>query len=187
MYFGLAHFLNFDTHLIDRIRQKYDPTVDLIAPHITVLFPIHDTIKKSVLATHINKILKNWPPFQIHICGLCKSWDHWLLLGIEEGNAEVKDLYHEIYSGPLVTYKRDDIDFIPHISLGLFAKQSSSYDYTNPKELIFDKHSYDNALREAESLNLNYNSVFDKLNLVILSDDFSKIDKGENFFLNEKY
>ena len=183
MHFGLVHFLNFDTYLIDQIRRKYDPTADLIAPHITILFAIPDKIKKAFLVDHIEEILKHWKSFPIHIRGFEKSWDHWLLLVLKEGNTAIKKLYHEMYSGSLLAYKRDDIQFIPHISLGLFVEEMAHYDYENPQRMKLATSKYRKALAEAKSLNLDFRSVFDRLQLIRLDDNFSQIEKGKEFFL----
>jgi hypothetical protein len=183
MYYGLCHFLNFDTHLIDQIRRKYDPTVNLIEPHIGVLFSVPGHIGEGALIEHTNTVLRSWHSFPIRIHGLLKSWDHWLLLVLEKGNAEVSGLHRDIYSGILADYRRKDIEFIPHIALGLFVEQTAAYDYKNPRQMKCDVRKYEAALREAESLGLDFDTVFDTLQLIKLSDDFSQAVKGREFSL----
>lgn len=185
MYYGLVHFPNIDTELIDHVRKKYDPTVDMIEPHITVMFPISDDIDEIELIDHISSILNKWNAFSIQIRGLIKSWDHWLFLTLEQGNDDVVRLNRDIYSGMLAKYQREDIEFIPHISLGLFTEHNDNYDFNDPKKMNLDSHKYEVALKEVESLNLDFHTDFTKLHLIKINDSFTNISKGKAFYLNK--
>jgi 2'-5' RNA ligase len=123
MYYALAHFPNMDTTHIDLIRKKYDSTAHLVASHITIMFPVPDEIGENAFIKHIESILKNWRPFPIRLNGLYKSWDNWLFLTLKDGNAEVIRLYTQIYTGISQPYLRKDLDFVPHLGLGLFVKE----------------------------------------------------------------
>jgi len=181
MYYGLVYYPDIDITPINRIRKKYDPTFNLIEPHIGVMFPVPDSVGENELISHIESVVKEWKPFSIRISGLTKSWDHWLFLTLEEGNSEVKELYNRIYTGILEKYRRDDLEFIPHIGLGLFAKESKHYDFAEPRQLDFDEQRYLIALKEAESLNLDYRCLIDKLHLLKLTNDFSAIIRSKEF------
>jgi 2'-5' RNA ligase len=183
MYNALVHFPNIDITHINLIRNKYDPTVQLIAPHITVLFPVPDEVGEKDLIKHIEGVLKPWKPFPIRINGLYKSWDNWLFLTLKDGNAEVIRLHTQTYTGILQPYRRKDMDFVPHISLGLFVKDGISYDLIRPQELDFDERKYKVALHEARDLGLDYRCVLDKLQLVKLTNDFSRIEASREFLL----
>ena len=185
MYYALVQYPNIDTERIDQIRRKYDPTVDLIGPHVTIMFPVPESVGEGALVRHIEKVLKHRQPFQVRIHGFKKSWDHWLFLTLEEGNTNVINviaLYEEIYTGILAQYRRDDIEFIPHIGLGLFVKEGAQYDLKDPKQLDFDAQRYQQALLEAQALNLDFRCQVDKLHLVKLVDDFSSITPFEVFY-----
>lgn len=184
MYYGLVYYPSFEPGLVRQIRQiraKYDPTVDLIEPHLTVMFPVPESVGEHMLIDHIQGVLQQWKPFPIHVCRTQKSWDHWLLLTLQEGNAEVIKLYGEIYTGILAEYRRDDLEFIPHIALGLFAKNAAEYDFNDPRPLEFDQRGYDQALREVEALAPDFHYVVDKLHLLKLTEDFSRIVATREF------
>jgi 2'-5' RNA ligase len=183
MYYALVHFPNIDTTHIDHIRSQYDPTAHLIAPHITVLFPVPDEVGENALVKHIEGVIKPWKPFPIRINGFHKSWDHWLFLTLEDGKAEVVRLHTEIYTGIIQPYRRKDIDFVPHISLGLFVKEGVNYDLKKPQELDFDERKYKAALQESGELGLDYHCVLDRLHLVMLMNDFSSIEVSREFLL----
>lgn len=183
MYYALVHFPNIDTSNIDKFRRKYDPTIDLIEPHITVLFPVPDTVGEKALVEHINHVLEIWVPFHIHIQGFHKSWDYWLFLTMKEGGADVMRLNREIYTGILAPYRKNDIEFIPHIGLGLFVKNSADYNFRNPQQLEFDEVKYEVALKEAKALGLDFKCTLDKLHLVNITDDFLHVEREKEFLL----
>jgi len=46
MFYALVHFPAITTTQINQLRKEYDPQVNLIDPHITLVFPI-DSIWQS--------------------------------------------------------------------------------------------------------------------------------------------
>src|SRR5262245_16696800 len=128
MFYALVHYPTIDTERITQFRRKYDPYVELIEPHITFMFLIPESIGEQRLVAHIETVLNRWEPFLIHLKRLHKSWDHCLFLTFQEGEEDAVRLFREIYTGILEEYRREDIEFIPHIGLGLFAKEDAGYD-----------------------------------------------------------
>jgi len=183
MYYGLVYFPKLEKDSINKIRQKYDPTYRIIAPHLTIMFPVPASIGKMELIKHISNILKNRKSFKIQFGDYKKSWDNWLLFTVKEGELKIKELSMEIYSGILSKYHREDIEVIPHIALGLFAKNYKEYDFENPKKLIFDKEKYRNALLEAKSTIRKFKCIVDNLDLVEANNDFTNIKTIKKFTL----
>lgn len=183
MFYALVHYPNIDTKLINDLRRKYDPQVDLIEPHITFVFLVPESVGEETLVRHIEGVLSNWRRFPIHLKGLQKSWDHWLFLILAAGNENVTRLHRELYSGVLAPYHRPDIEFVPHVGLGLFARQDSSYDIRNPRKVPLDAEKYSQALTEAQQLNLDYSCVVDRLHLLRINDDISEIVWSKEFAL----
>lgn len=181
MFYALVHYPNIDTKRINEFRRKYDPQFDLIEPHITFVFLVPDSIGEANLVHHIESVLGHWRPFPIQLKGLQKAWDHWLFLILAEGNESVARLHRELYTGILVSYRREDIQFVPHLGLGLFARQDANYDIRNPKEVCLDVEKYSQALGEAQQLGLDYRCVVDTLHLVKISDDISRIVWSKEF------
>src|SRR5437763_7326786 len=166
MVYALVYYPKIDVRCINQFRRKYDPQVDLIAPHITLMFPVPQLIARGNLVHHIDSVLRNWRSFPIHLQGLYKSRDSYLFLTVQEGSADIVSLHDEIYRGMLADYQREDIPFIPHITLGEFSK---------------DENQYLRALEEARELNLDYHCVIDKLHLVEINDDRSQIVGSKEF------
>jgi len=180
MYYVLIYNPNFDKKTEENIktfRRKYDQYADYWKPHITFLFPIPcSKIEETKLAAHIKSVLNRWKSFPIHIEGFTKSWDHWLLLLLKEGNEKAISLHGELYTGVLSPYLRRDIEYIPHIGLALFAKKDAGYNALDPKKVDFDEKLYRQALAEAESLNIDSS---DTVNRLFLNRVILKAEKNE--------
>src|SRR5215212_5363262 len=128
MIYALVHYPNVDTTEIDQLRVKYDPQVELIEPHITVMFPVPVSKGEENLVHHLESVLRGWQSFPIHLQGFQISSDHHLFLLLEEGNANILRLHGEIYTGILTGYLRKDIPFLPHLTLGALNKDSTEHD-----------------------------------------------------------
>jgi 2'-5' RNA ligase len=183
MYYALVHNPEFDERTkgnIEAFRRKYDSFVDYWEPHMPFMFPVPcSEVEETKLIEHIERVLKKWKPFPIRIGGFAKSWDHWLLLLLKEGNEEVIALHDELYTGILSPYLRKDLEFVPHIGLALFARKDAGYDALDPTVVDFDEKLYRQALAEAESLKMDSSESIDRLflNRVIL-----KAEKNELFY-----
>jgi 2'-5' RNA ligase len=160
MFYALVHYPDIHTQQINRFRRKYDPQIDLIEPHITLMFPLPEVVAEDKLAHHIGNILGNWRPFAFHLQGLQRSWDGYLFLMIQEGRTSIARLHEEIYTGALSGYRRKDIPFEPHLTLGKFTG---------------DAGEHDEALKEAKRMDLDYHCMMEKLNLVKINDERSHI------------
>jgi hypothetical protein len=167
MYYVLLYYPKFDRKTGEKIevfRRKYDPFVDSWKPHMPFIFPVPcDEIEEERFTEHVETVLKRWKPFPIHIGGLKKSWDHLLLLLLGEGNEKAIALHDELYTGILEPYLRRDIEYIPHIGIGLFVRKNADYNALDPKIADFDAKLYSQALKEAESLKIDSFDTIDKL------------------------
>ena len=170
MYYALVSFPKADTTSIDRLRRKYDPMVDLIEPHLTVIFPVPESLGKRELVNHCAAVLQGWRPFPVVAGQLVKTPDHWLFLTLRQGAPVVTRLYQDLHSGFLSDYARPAL-FQPHIGLGQFVKAGRSFDWHNPSEADFDEDRYAQALREVQELDLELSWVIDALDLVELPDE----------------
>jgi hypothetical protein len=140
--------------------------------HIPFIFPVPcDEIEEGKLTEHVETVLKRWKPFFIHIGGFTKSWDHLLLLLLREGNEKAIALHDELYTGILAPYLRRDIEYIPHISIGLFVRKNAGYTALDPKIVDFDAKLYSQALKEAESLKID---SFDTVDRLVLTKEILK-------------
>jgi len=169
MLFALVHYPNIDGgQIIDQFRKKYDPQVHLIPPHITLMFPLPEVVGEDHLIHHLESALWGWQPFPLHLHGIQISPDGHVFLLIQEGKAGLIRLHDQIYTGLLTDYLREDIPFIPHLTLGVSNKAS------NDRERI---------LWEAKHLAIDCHCVLDKLHLLKINADRSKIVWSREFSL----
>ena len=173
MYYALIIYPRLSKELsqaIDEIRQIFDPTAGYLRAHVTVIFPVPASVGADRLINHIHHKLDSWEPFEIQLGGFQKSHDHWLFLRLVEGDVQIKQLYQAIYTGLLKEYRRPDIDFVPHIGLGLFIKEVAIYNWDHPNESDFDAVRYEDAMIMAKNLPLQERSLVDKLHLIALPE-----------------
>ena len=185
MYFNLSFYPQFGTRLaeaINAIRSKYDPTSPFYEPHITVIFPTHERIGRQNLIDHIQDILDKWKPFEIQLGGLDLRPNHWLLLGLQKGKAEIKRLYKELHAG-ILSDGRDLSKYNPHLSLGLFIKEGTAHDWFNPRESDFDQERYQEALLLANSLPLSESVLIDKFLLGSFPDTVIEWIRGKRIHI----
>jgi hypothetical protein len=175
MYYVLLYYPTFDRKTgenIEAFRRKYDPFADSWKPHLPFIFPVPcNEIEEEKFTEHVETVLKSWKPLPIHIGGFTKSWDHLLLLLLREGNEKVIALHDELYTGILAPYLRRDIEYIPHIGIGLFVRRDAGYNALDPKIVDFDEKLYSQALKEAESLKID---SFDTVDRLVLTKEILK-------------
>jgi 2'-5' RNA ligase len=160
MLYAVVHYPDIDTHRINRFRKKYDPQFHLIGPHITLVFPFPAFISETDLTHHVESVLKNSAPFPIRLQGLQKSRDDYLFLLIREGNTGIKNLHTELYTGILAAYKREDLPYFPHLTLGSFSGVA-----------VTDL----DALEEAEQMEMDFHCRLDRLHIVKIDSEKTQI------------
>jgi 2'-5' RNA ligase len=173
MQYAMVIFPEIDRAMVDALRRKYDPNFDLIAPHITLVFPFPIEVDEVRLGHHINNILRDRRPFKIILSGLKKSDDHYLFLLIEDGDQELIELHNRLYTGILTPYLITGMEYIPHLTLGCFTQCDAKGVFESGKELSFDSLNYREALKEAQEQNLYYECMVDRIHL--LKIDLEKI------------
>ena len=188
MYLAMGFYPRLSAELseaVGAIREKYDPTSGFIEPHVTVLFPVPASVGEEELIGHVENVLSGWRPFKIRLGGFHKSRDHWLFLTLTEGEAEVKRLNRSLYTGILAEYRRDDIEFVPHLGLGLFIKQGSTYSWDSPKAADLDRARYDEALTEARALPLGSSYTVDRFHLMRVPGELIEWTTGKRATIPE--
>lgn len=170
MHYALVHYPQIDCKPIDAIRRRYDPTAHVIAPHVTVLFPVPDRVGYEALADHIDCVLQDYSPFEMSLAGFHKSPDHWLLATVDEGAETIRAMYRALYTGLLEEFRVEGIAFTPHLGLGLFVKRGERYSPFDPRESAFDRERYDVALYAAQAAGVGGRALVETLSLAQVPD-----------------
>ncbi len=190
MHFALVFYPQLDSELseaIGRLRRKYDPTADHSEPHITIVFPVPDTVGETELISHVEEVLGGSDPFEIKLGGFYKSRDHWLFLTLATGAPEAQELNRSLYTGILGDYWCEDIDFVPHLGLGLFVREGARYSWNHPRATDLDQRTYEEALQEAKALPLGSSCVVDRLHLVKIPDEVLEWTTGKRATIPEDW
>ncbi len=176
----MRHAVVFQTELrhagVDALRARYDPYA-VVPDHVTLVFPLPEDVGRDALGRHVRAVARGWTPFQLHLAGLERSWDHWLLLGVREGGEAIVRLHDELYAGVLAPYLRTDLPYAAHVGLGLCAR--GSYDALDPRALPLDEERYAAARAEAEALRLEFWRVVDRLPVLELDDGIRRVREVE--------
>lgn len=104
--------------LIDKLRKDYDPLVEKIPAHITVVFPFESSHSQNELKEHIQKALKRFKPFDIRLTGITGAEKGYLFLNVKKGNDQIIELHDRLYSGILATYLFRKTTYFPHLTVG---------------------------------------------------------------------
>jgi len=168
LIYALVNYPNLDARRVNKFRKRYDPQVDLIEPHITLMFPVPESIGENNLINHLKSVLRGRQPFPIHLQGLQRSWDDYLFLVVQEGKTDIIGLHNEIYTGVLADCRKAELPYVPHLTLGVFAKNANEYS---------------EALEAAKRLDLDYRCVLDKVHLLKINDDRTEIVWSKEFSL----
>ena len=115
-------FTKFDNiEKIDELRKKYDPAVNNIAPHITLVFPFESNIDGTSLREHIEKNVKGIKPFKVELQGISGENKNYLFLNVIKGKEKLTELHNKLYTGILEEFKPEflnTIKFKPHLTVG---------------------------------------------------------------------
>jgi len=173
MFYALVHYPKIGHPGFQAFRKRYEPYAGLLPEHLPFVFPVPESIGFENLVKHVEKVLEKWTAFDIHINGHTKTWDHWLMLVLKEGNEKTIRLHDDLYTGILAPYLREDLPYLPHIGLGLFSKEN--YNFNNPTaKLQLDEARYTQALAEVKELNLDFWRTVDTLTLVKVNPEFTQ-------------
>lgn len=119
-----VYFLKNNLLQFNAFRKKYDPSVYVIPPHITIISPV-DAISENDFIEHVENVIKGVKSFPIHLNGVTKTSDKLLFLMVKEGNEELINLHNSLYTGILAPFLPSDFDFSPHVTVGDFENKSA--------------------------------------------------------------
>ena len=173
MYLALVFYPKIELDHFNVLRRKYDPYANLMKEHMPFVFPLDQKIGLAAFKAHVRSVLEGWSPFDIHLCNLRKTPDHWLMLTLEEGRKESIRLHNALYTGILAPYLRYDLPYEPHISLGHFGNEK--WELENPlKTIDLDMPKYEKAMSEFKSLDLDMWRKVDQLTILGLDHALRK-------------
>ncbi|MGV3287411.1 2'-5' RNA ligase family protein [Bacillus wiedmannii] len=137
----LVFLNNMSIDKIENIRQKHDPLFGLISPHITIVFPFMSNISNNELKSHILNLSRGVGKIEIEFANHITSVGNYLFLKVEGGKEQIEELHDMLYTGPLIQFLKEDIPYIPHVTVG--RKESAEL----AAEVAKDIHSFPEKLQ----------------------------------------
>ncbi len=116
-----------DREWIEGIRIRYDPLASRIAAHFTLVFPT--AVAEAPLVAQVRNALKCASPIPVVLRRASAYSDAigsgcYVFLLAEEGHRELLAVHDTLYRGALTAYRRPDIPFVPHVTVGAHPKMS---------------------------------------------------------------
>jgi 2'-5' RNA ligase len=121
---AVPRFAQDDLEWIDRIRSRYDPQRNVIAPHFTLVFPFEADAAETVLQ-HAASVASQAKPSSFVLRSALAAKDAFTTLSHvflipDEGFLAVVALHDSLNSSNFAPPARPDIPFIPHVTVGAF-------------------------------------------------------------------
>jgi 2'-5' RNA ligase len=110
-----------DRDWIEAVRAKHDPQVHRIAAHFTLVFPV--AVPLTALSDEVAGIVEEQSPISFTVRAALAHPDavadggHVFLVP-EEGRMDITRLHERLYEGILKPHLRQDIPFVPHVTVG---------------------------------------------------------------------
>ncbi len=170
----VVHLLNIDTGNLQRLRDQYDPTARVIAPHVTLVFPFGaDTVAEPDLFEHVARVAQTSAPFEAHFSRLEMSWDQWVFLTPDRGGGALVRLHDHLYDGLLQPFHRVDLPFVPHVSLGYFGSRNGGPAFAAPESSDLDHARHQRFLSQADQASLECRIRVTEIELLSVNADFT--------------
>lgn len=133
---------------IQAIRERFDPLVEYIAPHITLVFPFESALSTDELKAHLSHTLAGMRPFTVRLNGVTGDFrDGYLFLNVKQGNDSIIDLHDRLYSGALEPFLLRKVTYCPHITVGR----------------VLEPSAFDRALEELAGFQESFEAEIDKV------------------------
>lgn len=168
------------TLAIEQFRNKFDYQHKLIPAHITLVFPLRlDGITGDDLKNHLQRVARNTPAFEVSVALSKLSIDNSILLLFKE-QASTTRLHDRLYENVLTPYLRNDIKFIPHITVGQFTT------IHNDDSNLESKTFYKRAITKLNSIDYKIEYKVDNFELITIDDNFTSVKYIDKFKLGAR-
>lgn len=103
---------------VEPFRRRFDPMADKLPAHVTLVFPFPTSLTVMQLASHIRRIVGNWPTLPVSFRDIEGILDEFVFLMVRDRADAVVALHDRLYRGILKAHLREDIPYLPHVTIG---------------------------------------------------------------------
>lgn len=107
-------------HVINNMREKYDPLVDSVLPHITLVFPFDSELTNEEISLYLKESLRDIQPFKVELEGFSKQEEKtgkYLFLNVVQGEDVIKSIHDILYKDKLRQFNIGN-NYVPHMTVG---------------------------------------------------------------------
>lgn len=115
---------------IEPFRRRHDPLADSLPAHVTLVFPFPTSLSVMQLASHIRRVVGNWPALPVSFRDVEGILDEFVFLMVRERADAIIALHDKLYRGILKASLREDIPYQPHVTLGRATGNPAGVTYT---------------------------------------------------------
>jgi len=131
-FFTLAYpnLSDDDASRIEAFRRAHDPHSSAVAAHFTMAFGC-STLAKDMYSEHVARVCRSAQPIDF-VCRYAmlgadnEAERAYVYLVPDEGYSRLSRMHDDLYRGPLRTFLRLDIPYVPHITLGSMADRAAA-------------------------------------------------------------
>ena len=103
---------------IESFRALHDPLATKIPAHVTLVFPFPTNLTPTQVASHIKRIVGNWPRLPVSFRDIESLQNEFTILMVRDKSEAVVALHDKLYSGVLKPFLRAELEYLPHMTLG---------------------------------------------------------------------
>lgn len=121
--FAVAWFPGFPgIERVEAFRARHDPMAELVAAHLTLVFPFPTALSRLQIETHVRRVVSRWPPIPVTFRRTRTEANEFLFLMASRGAASIMALHDRLYTRSLAPHLRRDLPYGPHITLARYAE-----------------------------------------------------------------
>lgn len=116
--FAVAWFPSFrGIERIEAFRREHDPAADLIAAHVSLVFPFATALTQLQIETHVRRVVSRWPPIPVSFRAIRMEANEFVFLMAARGAASIVELHDRLYTRSLAAHLRREFTYAPHITI----------------------------------------------------------------------
>lgn len=96
---------------IEPFRRKFDPMADMLPAHVTLVFPFPTNLTSTQLASHVRRIVGNWPSLPVSFRDIEGILDEFVFLMVRDRADAVVALHDKLYRGIKTVQSRSTSPF----------------------------------------------------------------------------
>jgi 2'-5' RNA ligase len=146
------------TSPIHVLRQRFDPLVALVPPHITLVFPFESELTSEQLRQHIQQVVADIRPFPVRLANVTGAEGEYLFLNVKQGNDDLIALHDRLYMGPLAGFLSPHHTYVPHMTVGR----------------LTDPGAWREEVLLAAGLDVRHDMIVHEISVYVIQDDGSR-------------